>query len=123
MNTLMFGLSVTAVGLIIVFLGLALLIWCITLLRKISTEGREAPSGAVPGVESAQDPNLPAVLGTAVALAMEQQAQEQLIAVLTAAVSALWEGDGGFVVRRVRRIQPSSAWEKAGREEQIYSRM
>ena len=48
-----------------------------------------------------------------------------LIAVITAAIAAIWQEEGhhdsGFVVRRVRRVQNGSARARAAREEQIYS--
>lgn len=125
MESLVFGLSVSVVGMVIVFIGLAILIFCIMLLRGASKQEKKGPDQ--PEKKSLENPPedaaLQVVLGTAVAMAMEQSAQEQLIAVLTAAVSAVWEGDGSFVVRRVRRIQTSPAWQKAGREEQIFSRL
>ena len=46
----------------------------------------------------------------------------EVVAAITAAVSAVWEGQNGFVVRHVKRINNAPAWNRAGREEQIYSR-
>ena len=46
-----------------------------------------------------------------------------MIAAITAAVSAVWQEDMGFVVRRVRRIHTAPAWNRAGRDDQIYSRL
>ena len=127
MQTQEISLSITTQGLVIAIAVLVILILGILLLR---TTSRRKKAQSLPAEKQIQSPKddmddatLQVVLGTAVALAMEQSAQEQLIAVLTAAVSAVWDGDGTFVVRRVRRIQTSPAWQKAGREEQIYSRM
>ncbi len=125
MQTIQFNLSITA-AVIIAIAVLALLIFCILLARTSSRRGKAQnlpEEKKTQNSKAEDDATLQVVLGTAVALAMEQSAQEQLIAVLTAAVSAMWDGDGTFVVRRVRRIQTSPAWQRAGREEQIYSRM
>lgn len=124
MQTIQFNLSVTA-AVIIAIAVLALLILCIVLARTSSRRGtvKNLKEDRILSPKATDDATLQVVLGTAVALAMEQSAQEQLIAVLTAAVSAVWDGDGTFVVRRVRRIQTSPAWQRAGREEQIFSRM
>ena len=51
-----------------------------------------------------------------------------MIAVIAAAVAAAMEQAGeenttGFVVRSIRRINNAPAWNRAGREEQVYSRM
>ena len=63
---------------------------------------------------------------------MEETAEEEdkgeLIAVIAAAVAAAMEASGeeeptGFVVRSIRRINNAPAWNLAGREEQVYSRM
>ena len=53
---------------------------------------------------------------------------DELIAVIAAAVAAAMEQSGeenttGFVVRSIRRINNAPAWNRAGREEQVYSRM
>ena len=47
-----------------------------------------------------------------------------VVAAITAAIAVLWQEEGhdsGFVVRRVRRVQNSSARARAAREEQIFS--
>jgi hypothetical protein len=58
----------------------------------------------------------------------DMAADGALIAVITAAVAAAMADDKKdapvlFTVRRVRRISGGSAWQRAGREEQVYSRM
>ncbi len=119
MDLVGFGLSVSVIGAIIVFAGLAMIVGGVVLLK--SAGGRK--EAALPASPSRAD-DLPVVLTAAVAAATEQAEQERLIAVLTAAVAAMWtDQESGFVVRRVRRVQTSPAWQRAGREEQIYSRM
>ena len=47
----------------------------------------------------------------------------ELIAVISAAVAMMMEDGSAFItVRRVRRVQNAPAWQKAGREVQVYSR-
>lgn len=120
MDKLLNGLSVTAIGMIIVFFGLVVLIFCISLLRNFARDksAQEASSDTDSVTEA------PAAEPVAAGEAAYPAQADELIAVLTAAIAALWEGEQqGFVVRRVRRVHANSAWEKAGREEQIYSRM
>ena len=122
MDLVILGLSVSAVGAIIVFAGLAMIIGGAILLRHAALDKKheaKAPDSLQP-----VDDELTAVLTAAVAATLLKEEQEQLIAVLTAAVSAMWDDSTtGFVVRKVRRIQNSPSWQKVGREEQVYSRM
>ena len=57
-------------------------------------------------------------------VAQEQpaQADDTLIAVISAAVAAMMEDGSAFTVRRIRRVSNATAWSRAGREEQVYSR-
>lgn len=125
METLIFGLTVTAIGMVIVFAGLVLLIMLIKLVA-LATGGSgkpkkekkaAAPAKTAAPAAPAQDEQLMAVIAAAVAAQ-----DEELIAVISAAVAAVMGGEENFVVRRVRRVSNASAWQKAGREEQIYSR-
>ena len=53
-----------------------------------------------------------------------KKSNEEVVAVITAAIAAMWEGQqSGFVVRRVRRAQNASARARAARDEQIFSRL
>lgn len=117
MDKLLFGLSVALIGMLVVFAGLVLLIGCIKLITLASNgrKGKEktpaAPeTDAVAGEES---PVLDAGPGVT----------PEIIAAITAAIAAVWQEDTGFVVRRVRRVRNAAAWNLAGREEQVYSRM
>lgn len=116
MDKLLNGLSVTAIGMIIVFIGLALLIFLVSLLRNLSKEKEAGEEQEQASPVSEAEP--------VTAIQEEAAAGDELIAVIAAAIAAMWDGEqSGFVVRRVRRIHTSPAWEKAGREEQIYSHM
>jgi len=130
METLIFGLTVTAIGVAIVFAGLVILMALIKLVtlvtggsgktKKEKKEKKAAPAPApatAPTPAPVQDEQLMAVIAAAVAAQ-----DEELIAVISAAVAAVMGEEGNFVVRRVRRVSNASAWQRAGREEQIYSR-
>ena len=111
---LQYGLSVALVGISTVFVGLIILIGLIKLMEMIMTGGKgkkkaEAPAPvAEEPVEETDDDELIAVIAAAVAAAMEQSGEENTT---------------GFVVRSIRRINNAPAWNRAGREEQVYSRM
>lgn len=117
MDRLLLGLSTTGVGMLVVFFGLVILIACIYGMTSITGRKKAAPAApvAVPIPAPAAEP------------APQQEPDDlQLIAVLTAAVAAVWESEenqSGFVVRRVRRAQSSTARARAARDEQIYSRL
>ncbi len=124
MDRLLFGLGVALVGMVIVFIGLAFLILCIHMLKRLSRE-KNSPAAKIVAAAPVHETNdLPlSAIFSAVAAVMNQEEQEQLVAVITAAVAAQWEAESSFVVRRIRRISTSPAWQKAGREEQVYSHM
>lgn len=116
-SNLGFGLMVTVIGVLVVFFGLVVLIGLIKLMEALTSnlgkKKEEAPK-AVPA------PVAPApVVEAAPAVSQDNDA---LIAVITAAVSAMMEEGSAFTVRRVRRVSNTPAWSKSGREEQVYSR-
>ncbi len=120
MDILLYGLSIALIGMGIVFVGLLFLIYCISLIKKvggIEFRKKKKQVQAPAPVEMAEPAPAEAV--------PEEPAEDDgvLIAVLSAAIAAVWDAEQGFVVRRVRRIHTSPAWEKAGREEQVYSRI
>ena len=119
MDKLMLGLSTTGVGMLVVFSGLVILIVCISIMTIFT--GRKKPEKAAPApVKAAPAP---------AAEPMEEPAEEEddlsVVAAITAAIAAIWQEeshhDSAFVVRRVRRVQNTSARARAAREEQIYS--
>ena len=99
MNNLLFSLSVMVVGMIVVFLGLVILIGCIWLLTRFT--GQHRGKKPAPEKETVQ-------LEATEALPAEEaqpEADDGLIAAITAAIACVWDKqDTGFVVRRVRRI-------------------
>ncbi len=115
---LQYGLSVAVVGICTVFVGLVILIALIKLLEIVvgsATKKTEKPAAAAPA---------PAPLTLEEPEAGEDEGE--LIAVIAAAVAMAMEAAGeesGFVVRSIRRVNNAPAWNRAGREEQVYSRM
>ena len=124
METLIFGLTVTGIGVATVFAGLVVLIGLIKLVNiftgaasKPKKEKKAAAPAKAAAAPAQQDEQLMAVIAAAVAAQ-----DEELIAVISAAVAAMMDDGAAFTVRRIRRVTNASAWQKAGREEQIYSR-
>lgn len=114
LDKLSLGLSTAVIGMLVVFSGLIILIACIYLMTSITGRSKKAPA---PTQEKAPAPQQAAI---------EEEVVDdaQLIAVISAAIAAVWQGENsGFVVRRVKRIQNSTARARAARDEQIYSRL
>ena len=119
MSNIQIGLSTAAIGIVVVFVGLIILIGMIYVMTIFTRRTGNKPSKA---------PEAPkAVLPPAAAPAAEEEGEEEddsaVIAAITAAIACVWKDEEtGFVVRRVRRIQNSPAWQRSGREEQILNR-
>lgn len=116
MDKLLFGLSTTAIGMLVVFFGLVVLIACISCMHALTgkKENKPAPAAAAAPAPAPAEAEAPLEDDFAV------------IAAITAALTAVWQGENaqtGFVVRRVRRIQTSTARARAARDEQIFSRL
>lgn len=114
-NNLGFGLTVTLIGIAIVFLGLTILIGLIKLMENATANlGKKAKKQA--------EAPAPAPVAAPVVEEVPVADDSELIAVISAAVAMMMEDGSAFTVRRVRRVQNAPAWQKAGREEQVYSR-
>ena len=116
---LQYGLSVALVGIGTVFVGLIILIALIKLMEIVMASATGKKKAAAPA---------PAAPATVAEEPVEETDDDELIAVIAAAVAAAMEQSGeenttGFVVRSIRRINNAPAWNRAGREEQVYSRM
>lgn len=125
MEKLMFGLGVAALGMITVFAGLVILIGFITILSKVTTSAEskkknESKPGQVKAAEGEVSGDVMAAITAALAAYDETPAPE-VVAAIAAALNMVM-GEGKFVVRHVKRIHNAPAWNRAGREEQIYSR-
>lgn len=107
MNQAIFGLSVAVIGLTIMVLVLVILLSRIKGAIKTAGLGGQGQTGN-------RD-----------TLSVEASAQgisEEVVAAITASIAAIWQGENGFVIRHVKRIHNAPAWNRAGREEQTYSR-
>ncbi len=116
---LTFGLSVAAVGILVVFSGLVLLIICLKILELLFKDRKKA----TPEAETETTPVAAAPTPPPAQAQTTSGISPEVIAAITAAISAVWQEDSGFVVRRVRRIHTAPAWNRAGRDDQIYSRL
>jgi len=117
------SLGVAALGMITVFSGLVILIAFITLLTKFTAKGEGKKKNESKPVEVKSDEVSGDVLAAiTAALSMNNDtASPEVVAAIAAALNMVL-GEGKFVVRHVKRISNAPAWNRAGREEQIYSR-
>ena len=120
MEKLIFGLGVMLIGLLVVFIGLIILIGFIKILTMVTTRlsGEKKQKASAPAPAPAAEP----ILAPVAAPAQPEGVPAEVIAAITAAIASVWEGETGFVVRHVKRITNASVWNRAGREEQTYSR-
>ena len=123
---IVYGLQVAAIGLVVVFLGLAILIAFITLMAQVfkAVEGRKADKAAEAkrAEEAARAAEAAKAVAAPAAVEPEPVVEDvtddsALIAVIAAAIAAFTDSDKQLVVRRVRRV---SGWNRAGRTEQVY---
>ena len=123
---LIYGAQVTAIGLVVVFLGLAILIGFITLMAQVfkAVDGKKAAKAAeaARAAEAAKAAQAAKAATAAPAPVAEPVVEEvtdesELIAVIAAAIAAFTDSDKQLVVRKVRRV---SGWNRAGRAEQVY---
>ena len=119
LNNLGFGLTVTLIGIAIVFLGLTILIGLIKLMENATAN---LGKGGKKAKKQAEAPAPAPVAAPVVEEEVPVADDSELIAVISAAVAMMMEDGSAFTVRRVRRVQNAPAWQKAGREEQVYSR-
>lgn len=118
LSNLGYGAVVAVIGLAVVFLGLVLIIASIYaiswVLKKLTGEKKEK----APKAEEAPAPapvSAPAAEPVVEEIAVTDD--NELIAVITAAIAAMDGGNKNFVVRSVRRV---SGWKNAARAEQVY---
>ncbi len=98
---LLLGGKTTLIGMIVVFVGLAILIGCITLMGMLARDRKK---------KKVKEEPVAVEMKPAFEPAAEEEATDEnddaLIAVITAAVAAVWDKkDTGFTVRRVRRCR------------------
>ena len=115
MEKFLFGLGVMALGMVVVFVGLLILIAFIKILGAVTMAGQKKKNSLTDNAPEKvfQAPAAPVV---------EAGIPADVVAAITAAIAAVWQGEKGFVVRHIRHINNAPAWNRAGREEQTYSR-
>ena len=126
MEKLMFSLGVTGLGMAVVFAGLIILIAFISVLAKATTSGSkkktEPSKGAVKSAAAKNEVPGDVLAAISAALAVyDETPSPEVVAAIAAALNVVM-GEGKFVVKHVKRIKNAPAWNRAGREEQIYSR-
>ena len=112
------SLGVAALGMITVFAGLLILIVFITLLTKFTVspvKKKTAPAAKTEAAPVAAPAPAPAPVD-------DGTPSPEVVAAISAALAVILGGEGKFVVRHIKRVQNTSAWNRAGREEQVYSR-
>ncbi len=115
MDIFLSGLSTAGTGIIVVFIGLTLLILSISVMALFRRRGGKPSPVAEITPEPLPAPETPP---------QPPMNDDALIAVLAAAVAAVWQGEkSGFVVRRVRRVNNAPSWNASARDEQLYSHM
>ncbi|MDD3335231.1 MAG: OadG family protein [Eubacteriales bacterium] len=116
MDHLSFSLSVALIGILVVFTGLVILIFCMKGISLLANTGTKK--------EKKEKPIAPVAAPTPIAApVVEAGIPADVIAAITAAICVVMDGaSGGFTVKHVRRISNAPAWNRAGREEQTYSR-
>ena len=121
---IVYGLQVTAIGLVVVFLGLTILIAFITLMAQVfkAIDARKAAKAKTEAEARAAEQAAQAVEAAPAVVEPEPVAEvvtddSELIAVIAAAIAAFTDSDKQLVVRKVRRV---SGWNRAGRAEQVY---
>ena len=115
MNPLSYGGIVTVIGLVIVFFGMTILIGLLVLMAQIFKSldrKKKAEADAVKPVE------VPAPVPEETEPETEPvEDQNELIAVIAAAIAAFDGGNKSLVIKSVRRV---SGWKNAARAEQVY---
>ena len=121
---IVYGLQVAAIGLVVVFLGLTILIAFITLMAQVfkaidrKKAGKARAEAEARAAAAAAEPAAPAAPVVEEAPAAQDVTDDgELIAVIAAAIAAFTDSDKQLVVRKVRKV---SGWNRAGRAEQVY---
>ena len=124
-DILMYGLSVAVVGMATVFLGLIILIGMVKLLEKfVNGEIKSMVQSKIGGGAPKKD-------APAIVIETSNVGDDAVVAAISAAIMSIIEEEvkqnpekakNTFVVRSIRRMG-TPAWNRAGREEQVYSRL
>ncbi len=132
-SILTYGLSVALVGMLTVFCALVIIIGLIKAMEKVLAN---VNTGDLLGSFNLSKLNnlKPQPKATPIVIDTTAMGNEEIVAAITAAIATVLEAEAEekgeakgakpqFVVRSIRRISNAPAWNRAGREEQVYSRM
>ena len=126
-DILMYGLSVAVVGMATVFLGLIILIGMVKVLEKFVNGEIKSMVQSKIGGSAAPVKDAPAIV-----IETSNVGDDAVVAAISAAIMSIIEEEvkqnpekakNTFVVRSIRRVGGIPAWNRAGREEQVYSRL
>lgn len=117
-ETFGYALIVTLFGIGIVFLVLVVLQYVLKAMKLINRQKKESPIlTAATGEKAVAQPTVPE------AIAPESQEEDELIAVITAAVIACLGSNSRIVVRNIRRIEDATpVWGRVSRLDQMAGR-
>lgn len=118
------ALGVTVLGMATVFVGLIILIVFISILAKVTAKAskKKTESGAKSVKSASADvPDDVMAAITAAIAAYDSAPSPDVVAAIAAALNMVM-GEGKYVVKHIKRINNAPAWNRAGREEQVYSR-
>lgn len=117
------ALGVTVLGMATVFVGLVILIVFIGILSKVNgaVESKKKNNSGTVNANADEVPDEVMAAITAALAAYDDTPSPDVVAAIAAALNMVM-GEGNYVVRHVKRIHHAPAWNRAGREEQIYSR-
>lgn len=117
-DTFSYTMVVTLFGIGIVFVVLIVLQYVLKAMRLLNREKAESPKAVAASEEKALEKAAAPVLSTA-----DVQEDEELVAVITAAVIACLGGNSSIVVRKIRRVEDiTPVWGKVSRTEQMAGR-
>lgn len=107
-------IGITITGLVVVFIALILLIFIIWLMGKISVIKSSKQKEETPSVQKTYDsPSHPA--SPPGELIAQQSVDSQTVAVIAAALSAVWDGDQPFAIQSIQHVPaPLPIWRQAG---------
>lgn len=117
-----YGLQVAAIGLVVVFVGLGILIGTVYLMgygmEKVRAQRRAARAKAAEAAEMAANATVaaPPIVAPDAPVVEDVTDDAELIAVIAAAIAAFDNSGKSLVVRRVRRV---TGWNRAARAEQV----
>lgn len=95
------AIGVTIVGMLVVFLGLVILIFCIQIMTSLFRKNPNKSSAIRNNVEPQE--NITASATSDSYTHQEQEVDKSVIAAITAAIATLLEPNSKFIVKRIKR--------------------